>query len=323
MRKGLVHLLALSLVCAVCLPLAATTGSTQSLGAIERGYRTGYSDGYVSGYRDTVNHAQSDYRGKQDFLDADRAWVAAYGDKETYRDGYQQGFSIGYDDGYQSRGFNSAIPRDLTAKGTVNGPDSSNDSGTYSTSGGSRPVGSAPSYLPDNTVLLVELMDGVSTERSNKGDRFQMRVIEPAEFEGMMIDGHIEKVERPGKVKGTAQLQLRFDTIRPQSGPDQRFNAQVVEVVPMNPDDRVETVDPEGGVKGKASKTADAVKVGMGTAIGAVIGAIAGGGKGAAIGAAIGGGAGGAAVLTSRGREIDLTRGQQLRIRTVGSTKLY
>ena len=44
--------------------------------------------------------------------------------------------------------------------------------------------------------------------------------------------------------------------------------------------------------------------------------AIAGGGKGAAIGAIIGGGAGGAAVMTQRGKDIRLDRGQQLKIRT-------
>lgn len=62
--------------------------------------------------------------------------------------------------------------------------------------------------------------------------------------------------------------------------------------------------------------------VGGGAAIGAIIGAIAGGGKGAAIGAIIGGGAGTAGVMTQRGKDIRLDRGQQLKIRTSTDTSV-
>ena len=54
--------------------------------------------------------------------------------------------------------------------------------------------------------------------------------------------------------------------------------------------------------------------------IGAIIGAIVGGGKGAAIGAAIGGSVGTAGVLTKRGKDIRLDRGQQLKIRAATDT---
>ena len=54
--------------------------------------------------------------------------------------------------------------------------------------------------------------------------------------------------------------------------------------------------------------------------IGAIIGTIAGGGKGAAIGAIIGGGAGTAGVMTQRGKDVRLERGQQLKIRTSTDT---
>lgn len=318
MRKGLVHLLALSLVCAFGFPLAGAV-SAQTVNPLERGYRTGYSDGYVAGYRDTVDHAQYDFKNNPDFRKADRAYIPAYGPVEDFRDGYQQGFSVGYDDGFQSRGFNSTIPKNIARKGTIDDDDtnSSSSSGS-STSGG----GITASSIPKNTVLLVELLDELSSERSQKGDRFQARIMEPAEFEGAIIEGHVERVQRPGKVSGTAQLQLAFDTIRVDTGADMELKAQVVEVVPLNPGDKVETADSEGGIKGRASKTKDAVKVGFGTAVGAIIGAIAGGGKGAAIGAAIGGGATGASVLSSRGSDIKLDRGQQLRIRTTASARL-
>ena len=52
------------------------------------------------------------------------------------------------------------------------------------------------------------------------------------------------------------------------------------------------------------------------------IGAIVGGGKGAAIGAAIGASVGTAGVLTTRGKELRLDRGQQLKIRTATDTSI-
>ena len=61
---------------------------------------------------------------------------------------------------------------------------------------------------------------------------------------------------------------------------------------------------------------AKAVYAGAATGIGALIGMIAGGGKGAAIGAAIGGSAGAGGVLSTRGKDIRLDRGTQLKLRT-------
>lgn len=334
MRKALVLSLALSLLCVLSPPQFTATTSAQSLGGLERGYRTGYSDGYVAGYRDAGQHRPYDFRNNTDFRKADRGYATTYGAVEDYRDGYQQGFGSGYDDGYQNRGYNSTIPGNISPKGTVGDNNVPSDSGNNSssntpddnygssTSGGNRPAGPVPTSLPSSTILLVEMLDSVATDQNQKGDRFQARVIEPAELEGAIVQGHVEKAQRPGRAKGTAQLQLAFDTIRIDNGSDSRLRAQVVEVVSLRPGDKVETVDSEGGVRGKASKARDAVKIGVGTAVGAVIGAIFGGGKGAAAGAAVGGGAGTAGVLTSRGNEIALNRGQQMRLRTNGNTQL-
>jgi hypothetical protein len=105
--------------------------------------------------------------------------------------------------------------------------------------------------------------------------------------------------------------------------PDRRvadLSADVIDVIPMSGRDNVGEVDPEGGVRGRDSTKDDVSKVGAATGIGAIIGAIAGGGKGAAIGAAIGGGVGTGGVLSQRGKDIRLDRGQQLRIRTATDT---
>ncbi len=170
--------------------------------------------------------------------------------------------------------------------------------------------------VPTNTVLLVELENRLSTDVSQRGDRFEARVLEPVEYEGAIVGGRLTQVERSGKAKGRSQLQLDFDQIRMPGGQWTDFNAQVIEVVDRGGEDNVGDVDEEGGVRGKSTTKDDVAKVGAGAGIGAIIGAIAGGGKGAAIGAAIGGSVGTAGVLTQRGKDIRLERGQQLRIRT-------
>src|ERR671917_472800 len=77
----------------IAAPLAVLSAQ-DSTSALERGWRTGYSDGYQAGYGDSVDNAQRDFRSKEDYQRGDRAYVATYGPVEDYRDGYQQGFEI-------------------------------------------------------------------------------------------------------------------------------------------------------------------------------------------------------------------------------------
>lgn len=168
---------------------------------------------------------------------------------------------------------------------------------------------------------MIEMDNSLSTDSSHSGDRFQARVIEPREYEGAIIDGRVTRVKRPGKVKGVAELQLAFDQIRLPDNRGTAFSAEVVEVIDMGNRD-IGGVDPEGGVRGRDSTKDDVSKVAAATGIGAVIGAIFGGGKGAAIGAAAGGAAGTGRVLTKRGQDIRLDRGQQLRIRTSSDIRI-
>jgi hypothetical protein len=312
----------------------------QSVGALERGYRTGYSDGYQSGYRDSADQAARDYRNKDEYQRADRAYAATYGALEDYRDGYQQGFEAGYDTGYERRSFNSTIPANLSRRGTVdtqtsgtNIPSSSstNNSGSSSSSGntggnssisnGNGPVSTANfSYIPADTVLRVELLTNLSTETTQRGDRFEARIVEPAEYQGATIEGHVTRVKRPGRIKGNSELQLSFDKISLNNRWTD-FKAQVIEVIDSGQSDNVGDVDEEGGVKGKSKTKDDVAKIGSSAGVGAIIGAIFGGGKGAAIGAAIGAAVGTGGVLTSNGKDVRLDHGQHLRIRTSRETR--
>jgi hypothetical protein len=176
--------------------------------------------------------------------------------------------------------------------------------------------------IPSDTIMRVELMSNLSTEASQKGDRFNVRVLEPKEYQGATIEAQVTSVKRPGRAKGTAELQLSFEEIRLADGRSAKMSAQVIEVLPNGTSQGVGKVDEEGGVKGKDSTKGDVAKVGAATGIGAVIGAIFGGGSGAAIGATIGAGVGTAGVLRERGKDITLYTGQQLRIRTAGNAEI-
>jgi hypothetical protein len=87
--------------------------------ALQRGFRTGYSDGYMSGYRDTIDIATKSYQRHKEYKDASRAFNKDYGTLEDYSDGYRQGFEAGYDTGFEKRSFDATIPSNLSRRGPV------------------------------------------------------------------------------------------------------------------------------------------------------------------------------------------------------------
>ncbi|MEP6706303.1 MAG: hypothetical protein ABJC05_02220 [Pyrinomonadaceae bacterium] len=320
-------------------------------GALPRGYRTGYSDGYAAGFQDAAQHAARAFQNKSEYQQGNRNYSPAYGAAEDYRDGYQQGFEGGYNAGFDHRGFDSTIPGSLARRGNAtaapadtsddsvgnpnatspadnapaNSPTNSNVSNPSNTSNSS-PVYHSTNRgtvtIPRNTVMRVELLTNLSTDATQRGDRFQARVIEPSEYEGAILDGQVTQVKRPGKVKGTAQLQLSFEQIRLPDNRVSHLSAQVIEVIHTNSNQGVGSVDSEGGVRGDSTTRSDVTRVGTATGIGALIGAIAGGGRGAAIGAAIGAGIGTAGVVTDEGKDIHLRQGQELKIRTANDATI-
>lgn len=315
-------------ICLSGLLAIVSAGAQAQTTALERGYRTGYSDGYTAGYRDVANNAPRNYQNKDDYQRADRSYNDVWGPVEDYRDGYQQGFEAGYTAGYERQQFNSTLPAGLRKRGstgtvavdaTVQPPntpasvDTSNDADATVAPNGALGI-------PRNTILALELLTPLSTDASQRGDRIQAKVFEPSEYAGYIVEGRVAQVKRPGKVKGVAELQLAFDQIRSPDNRTATLHAELIEISPVGNEDP--EIDSEGGVKGRDSTKDDAAKVGAASGVGAIIGAIAGGGKGAAIGAIIGGGAGTAGVMTQRGKDIRLERGQHLKIRTSTDTSV-
>jgi hypothetical protein len=327
LKTPLVIFLALGVMFLVSIAPAWAEGQST---ALERGYRTGYSDGYNAGFRDIAENAARDFRSKDDYQRADRSFNEVWGPIEDYRDGYRQGFETGYAAGYDHQQFDSTIPTGLRRRQQADAQPNSDvqtdpartvTSDTTNTSDNTSGVVSGSLSIPRNTVLALELMTPLSTDVTQRGDRFEAKITEPAEYAGAIVEGRVTQVKRPGKVKGVAELQLSFEQIRSPDGRTASLHADLVEIIPMNRNDGPE-VDPEGGVRGRDGTKDDVAKVGAATGVGAIIGAIAGGGRGAAIGAVIGGGVGTAGVMTQRGKDIRLEQGQQLRIRTSTDTSV-
>ncbi|MBA2502591.1 MAG: hypothetical protein H0V27_06900 [Pyrinomonadaceae bacterium] len=300
--------------------------------AQERGRNTGYSDGYQAGWRDSADGVARSHSDKEDYRQADRLYAATHGSLEDYRTGYRQGFAQGYEAGYERRPFSPNAPgssgqnndpQESEAGSSIAANTNNNDASTNTASEAtSANPSSAALLIPANAEMRVELLNNLGTNLNVRGDKFQARVLDPVDYKDAVIEGRVVNVKRPGRVRGTAELQLSFDEIRLTDNRTANLSAQVIEILETRGETGAAGTDTEGGVRGKGSAVGDAIKVGAGAAVGAVIGAITGGGKGAGVGAAIGGAVGAGGVLTTRGKNISLPRGTQLRIRTAGETRV-
>ncbi|MGI8788008.1 MAG: hypothetical protein ACR2HG_09640 [Pyrinomonadaceae bacterium] len=166
--------------------------------------------------------------------------------------------------------------------------------------------------IPNNTRLTAVLRTPVSTKASQSGDRFQMEVTSPSEYNGAIIEGRVAKAERSGRVSGRANVSLEFDTIRLRNGQTYRFGGIVEDVTSAN-GEKV-TVNNEGAVRDNNQTTKTVQRAGIGAALGAIIGAIAGGGEGAVIGAGVGAGAGAGTVILQGRDDVELGEGTQFSI---------
>ena len=156
--------------------------------------------------------------------------------------------------------------------------------------------------VPDNTTLDVTLGSALASDTSRVEQPVSATLSSPIVVDGTTVIpagatllGHVTNARESGKVKGRAELGLRFTRL--QSG-------SVTYDITTRP---LSYVAP-------STKKDDAVKIGAGAAAGAVIGAIAGGRKGAAIGTAVGAGGGTAVVLATDGEEIRLEPGRKLKV---------
>ena len=175
--------------------------------------------------------------------------------------------------------------------------------------------------IPRDTELILELQEPLDTERNREGDKFTAKVVAPQEIVGAIIEGTVDKIQKPGRIKKRSAMLLSFDRIIISETRWSNFDAIMTEVLPVKGDNvKRSTVREQRSVKARSSPTL--LKVAGATGAGVGIGAIAGGPVGAAVGAGVGAAFGVGAVIIERGKHINLRTSQQLRIKTSYETKI-
>ena len=176
--------------------------------------------------------------------------------------------------------------------------------------------GSATLVVPTGTTLPLVLHNAITTRNAQAGDPVYLETVFPILIDqrivipvGSYVQGEILEAKRPGKVKGRGEVRIRLTTMILPNGYTVKFGA-----VPNNAGTGGnETTDKEGNITGDTDKAGDVGTVAKTTAIGAGIGAVASrSAGGAGIGAGIGAAVGLAAVLLTRGPEMELPRGTTL-----------
>lgn len=140
-----------------------------------------------------------------------------------------------------------------------------------------------------NQEIVVNLTAPISTKISKAGDVFTAVVLEPAEFQGAIVEGHVRTVE-PAKNMAAPRSRINFAFETMTVGDvTYKIQADLKEVANSK---GVAKVDEEGQViaKGNGGKRAAAAFGGAG--LGSLAGGMLGGGMGSLIGAAAGGAAG-------------------------------
>jgi type IV secretion system protein VirB10 len=178
------------------------------------------------------------------------------------------------------------------------------------------PPSAASIIVPTGTKLPMVLHNAITTRNAKPGDPVYLETTFPIAQEGKIVvpagsyvQGEVIAAQRPGKVKGQGEINIRLTMMILPNGYTVRFDG-----VPSNAGTGGnEITNAEGAVIGDTDRGTDVGTVVKTTGAGAGIGGLAGrSGTAAGIGAAAGAAAGLAAVLLTRGPDVELPRGTTL-----------
>ena len=186
--------------------------------------------------------------------------------------------------------------------------------------------------VPSNTTIPLELRSALNSRTAYAGQAIYCDTIYPIVVSnrvvipvGSYVKGRVTQVTRPGRVKGKAQLGLRFDEITLPNGVTRALRATLSGFGGSGN----EGFKPnEGKIQGESSKGKDAEVIAVSGAEGAGIGSVAGiSGGHSGVGAGVGGAAGALGglvyVLATRGKEIVLPRGTNLELQLAVPLSYY
>jgi hypothetical protein len=156
--------------------------------------------------------------------------------------------------------------------------------------------------IPRGTTIAFTLDDSVGSATSRVDERVRGHLTRPLVVDGAPVvsagaevSGAVVEAKPSHRVKGRAEVSVRFNTLRDGG---ETYSIQTPAIVRM--------------AKGQMKK--DTMKVAIPAAAGAVLGGVLGGGKGAVIGGAVGGGAGAGYVMSQRGPDVVLPVGTRLSV---------
>lgn len=168
------------------------------------------------------------------------------------------------------------------------------------------------------TRVPLVMINSVSTKHAAAGDRLYLETSFPVVVNGKIVipagsyvAGTITESKRAGRIKGKAELFLRFDSLTLPNGVTRDFRARAGGLDGRSS----EKLDKEEGkIVGDSSKGSDATTIATTASTGASVGSIAGAAsgntmRGLGIGTAAGAAAGGLMVLLTRGQDVVLARG--------------
>lgn len=173
--------------------------------------------------------------------------------------------------------------------------------------------------LPADTTIPLALKNTLSSRTAFVGQAIYCETIYPVTLGnrivipvGSYVKGSITQVVRPGRVKGKAQLGLRFDSLTLPNGTTRLLRATLSSFAGTS-DEAFRRE--ESKIEGAGSKGEDAGRIATTATQGTIIGGISSrSAKGAGIGALGGGLSGLIWVLATRGKEIVLAPGTNLEL---------
>ncbi len=164
--------------------------------------------------------------------------------------------------------------------------------------------------LPAGTELRASLQTAASSRTSQIGDLVVAELLESVSSAGRVVlprgselRGRVTAAVPSGRVKGRARLAFVFDEVELR-GQRQALVTHAIDITAAS------------------GKKRDVVLIGGGAGAGGLIGGLVGGKKGAGLGVLIGAGAGTGAALATKGKEVELAAGQQLRLELAQAARL-
>src|SRR6185437_14085207 len=128
------------------------------------------------------------------------------------------------------------------------------------------PAPRADYVVEPGTKIPLALINTISTKHSSPGDRVYLetafpvlaggRIVIPV---GSYVAGTVTQIKKPGRMKGRAQLYIRFDSLTMPNGVTRDFRARVGG---LDGQATGELDKSEGTIKGEGNKAGDARTVG-------------------------------------------------------------